>query len=52
MGIAVPLPPVGYRSIELVHGKKNFLTIRALHDHDLLMNSLKPIFGFHWVLSL
>jgi hypothetical protein len=29
MGVGVRLPPVGYRSIELVHGKKNFLTIRA-----------------------
>jgi hypothetical protein len=52
MGVAVCLPPVGCHSKELVHGKKNFLTIHALGDHDLLLNSLKPTFGFHWVLSL
>jgi hypothetical protein len=52
MGVAVCLPPVGCRSKELVHGKKNFLMIRALGDHELLLNSLKPIFGFYWVLSL
>jgi hypothetical protein len=52
MGVAVRLPPVGYCSIELVHGKKNFLAICALGDHELLLNSLKPIFGFHWVLGL
>jgi hypothetical protein len=26
--------------------------IHALGDNELLLNSLKPIFGFHWVLSL
>jgi hypothetical protein len=52
MCIASRLPLVGCRSIELVHGKKNFIVIRALGDHELLLNSLKPIFVFHWVLSL
>jgi hypothetical protein len=52
MGVAVRLPPVGYCSIELVRGKKNFLAICALGDHELLLNSLKPIFSFHWVLGL
>jgi hypothetical protein len=52
MGVAVRLPPVGCHSIELVHGKKDFLTIHAFSNHELLLNSLKPIFGFHWVLSL
>jgi hypothetical protein len=52
MGIAIHLPPVGYRSKELVRGKKNFLTICALVDHVLLLNSHKPSFSFHWVLSL
>jgi hypothetical protein len=52
MGVAVRLLPVAYRSIELVRSKKNFIAIRALGDHELLLNSLKPIFGFHWVLSL
>jgi hypothetical protein len=52
MGVAVRLPLVGCRSIEMVHNKKDFLMIRALGDHELLLNSLKLIFGFHWVLGL
>jgi hypothetical protein len=52
MGVAIRLSTVGYRSIELVRGKKDFLMICALSDHELLLNSLKPIFGFHWVLGL
>jgi hypothetical protein len=52
MGIAVHLPPVGCHSIELVRGKKDFPVIHALGDHELLLNSLKPIFSFHWVLDL
>jgi hypothetical protein len=52
MGVAVRLPPGGCHSKELVHDKKNFLVIRALGDNKLLLNSLKPIFGFHWVPSL
>jgi hypothetical protein len=52
MGVAVCLPPVGGHSIKLVRDKKNFLVIRVLGDHELLLNSLKPIFSFHWVLSL
>jgi hypothetical protein len=47
MGVAIRLPPVGYRSIELVCGKKDFLMIRALGNHELLLNSLKSIFSFH-----
>jgi hypothetical protein len=52
MGVAVRLPPVGYCSIELVRRKKDFLVIRALGDHEFLLNSLEPIFDFHWVLGL
>jgi hypothetical protein len=52
MGVALRLPPVGCYSIELVHSKKDFLVIRALGNHEFLLNSLKPIFGFHWVLCL
>jgi hypothetical protein len=52
MGIAICIPPVGCRCIELMCGKKDFLMIHALVDDELLLNSLKPIFGFHWVLSL
>jgi hypothetical protein len=52
MGVTVCLPPICCRTKELVCSKKNFLVIRALGDHELLLNSLKPIFGFHWVLAL
>jgi hypothetical protein len=52
MSVAVRLPPVGCCSIELVHSKKDFLVIHELGDHESLLNSLKPIFGFHWVLGL
>jgi hypothetical protein len=52
MCVAVCVPLVGCCSIELVGGKKDFLTICALGDHELLLNPLKPIFGFHWVLGL
>jgi hypothetical protein len=52
MSVAIRLPLVGCYSIELVHSKKDFLTIRALGDHEFLLNFLKPIFGFHWVLGL
>jgi hypothetical protein len=52
MGVTVCLSPICCRTKELVYGKKNFLTIRALGDHKILLNSLKPIFGFHWVLGL
>jgi hypothetical protein len=52
MGVVVCLPPVGCCPKELVCGKKNFLVVCALGDHELLLNSLKPIFGFQWVFSL
>jgi hypothetical protein len=52
MGVAICLQPVGCCSIELVHCKKDFLAIRALGNHEFLLNSLKPIFGFHCVLGL
>jgi hypothetical protein len=52
MGIVVHLPPAGCHSIVLVRGKRNFLVIHAVGDHELLLNSLKPIIGFQWVLSL
>jgi hypothetical protein len=52
MGVAIRLPPVGCHSIELMRGEKDFLVIRALGNQEFLLNSLKPIFGFHWVLIL
>jgi hypothetical protein len=39
-------------SVELVRSKKDFLAIRALGDHEFLLNSFNPIFGFPWVLGL
>jgi hypothetical protein len=52
MGVTVSLPPICCRTKELMRGKKNLLTIRALGDHELLLNSLKPIFSLHGVLGL
>jgi hypothetical protein len=52
MGVTVRLPPICFHTKELVHGKKNLLVIRALGDHELLLNSLKPIFSLHGVLGL
>jgi hypothetical protein len=52
LGVAIRLPPVGCHSVELVRDKKDFHLICALGNHELLLNPLKPIFGFHWVLGL
>jgi hypothetical protein len=52
MGATVCLPPICYRTKELMRGKKNLLAIRALGDHELLLNSLKPIFDLHGVPGL
>jgi hypothetical protein len=52
MGVTVCLPPICYRTKELVHGRKNLLVIRALGDYELLLYALKTIFDFNWVLGL
>jgi hypothetical protein len=52
MGVALRLPLVGCHSVELVHDKKDILAIRALGDHELLLNSFKTISSFQWVLGL
>jgi hypothetical protein len=52
MGVTVSLPPICCHTKEMVHGKKYLLVIRALGDHELLLNSLKPIFDLHGVLGL
>jgi hypothetical protein len=52
IGIAVRLPPVGCCPIELVRSKKDFLTIRALDDHEFFFNTLESIFCIHGVLGL
>jgi hypothetical protein len=52
MVVIVRLPPICCRTKELVRGKKNLLMIRPLGDHDLLLNSLKPILSLHGILGL
>jgi hypothetical protein len=52
MGGIVCLPPICFRTKELVRDKKNLLVIRALGYHELLLNSLKPIFSLHGVFGL
>jgi hypothetical protein len=52
MGVTVSLPPICCRTKELVRSEKNLLAIRALGDHELLLNSLNPIFGLHGILGL
>jgi hypothetical protein len=47
VGVAVCLPPICCHSKELVCGKKNFLTIHALGDHELLLHSFETVFSFH-----
>jgi hypothetical protein len=52
MGIAVCLPPVGCCPIELVCSKEDILVIRALGDHEFLLDPLESIFCVHGVFSL
>jgi hypothetical protein len=52
MGIAIRLPPVSYCPIKLVRRKKDLLAIRALGDHEFLLDPLKPILCVHGVFSL
>jgi hypothetical protein len=52
MGIAVCLPPVGCCPIELVCSKEDLLVIRALGDHEFLLDPLEPIFCVNGVSSL
>jgi hypothetical protein len=52
MGVTVRLPLICCRTKELIRDKKNLLAIHTLGDHEILLNSLKPIFGLHGVLGL
>jgi hypothetical protein len=52
MGIAIHLPPVSCCPIKLVHRKKDLLMIRALGDHEFLLDPLKPILCVHGVFGL
>jgi hypothetical protein len=47
MGVTAHLLIAGGRSIELEHGKKDFLVIHALGDHALLLNGLEPIINIY-----
>jgi hypothetical protein len=52
MGIAIRLPPVSCCPIKLVHSKKDLLVIRALGDHEFLLDPLEPILCVHGVFGL
>jgi hypothetical protein len=49
MRVVVRLPPVGCGPIELVCREDDLLTIRALGDHEFLLDSLEPILCIHGV---
>jgi hypothetical protein len=52
MGIAIRLPPVGCCPITLVCNKEDLLMIRALGDHEFLLDPLEPIICVHGVFGL
>jgi hypothetical protein len=52
MSIAIRLPLVSCRAIELVRSKKDLLAISALGNHEFLFNPLEPIFRVHGVFGL
>jgi hypothetical protein len=52
MGIAIRLPPVSCCPIKLVRSKKDLLVIRALGDHEFLLDPIEPIFCVHGVFGL
>jgi hypothetical protein len=52
MGIAIRLPPISCCPIKLVRSKKDLLVIRALGDHEFLLDLLEPIFCVHGAFGL
>jgi hypothetical protein len=52
MGIVIRLLPVSCCPIKLVRSKKNLLAIRALGDHEFLLDPLKLILCVHGVFGL
>jgi hypothetical protein len=52
MRVAERLPPVGCGPIELVCREEDLLAIRALGNHEFLLNSLEPILCIHGVFGL
>jgi hypothetical protein len=51
VGIVVRVPPICCHRKELVCGKKNFLIIRAMGDHELHLYGLEPILALHGIIS-
>jgi hypothetical protein len=52
MDIAIRLPPIRCCPIKLVHSKKDLLAIRALGDHEFLLDPLEPILCIPGVFGL
>jgi hypothetical protein len=52
MRVAVRLPPVGCGPIELVCREEDLLVIRALGDHEFLLDPFEPILCVHGVFGL
>jgi hypothetical protein len=52
MHVVVRLPPVGCGPIELVCREEDLLAIRALGDHEFLLDSLEPILYVYGVFGL
>jgi hypothetical protein len=52
MGVTIRLSPVGCCPIELVCSENDLLAIRALGDHEFLLDPLEPIFSVHVVFGL
>jgi hypothetical protein len=51
MRVAVHLPPVGCGPNELVCCEEDLLVIRALGDHEFLLDTVEPILCVHGSLA-
>jgi hypothetical protein len=49
MCINIHIPLVGWRSLKLVWGDQNHLSVVALHDLKFLFNGFKRFIGTHWL---
>jgi hypothetical protein len=49
MCINIRIPPVGCRSLKLVWGEQNHLSVLALHDLKFLFNNFKPVIDIQWL---
>jgi hypothetical protein len=52
MSFHVSIPPVGYRTRELVRGQQHLLTVVALHHLQLLLNGHELIISIHRLHSM